>query len=563
MQNNSLRTRSKFLFFIMMLSAFFLRFNNLNWDQGHFFHPDERNIANAVSHIKLFSQLDPQFYAYGGFLIYLYKITADIFSFIFSNPLLSSDWAFINLLGRHFSAFFSTLTLIPLYLVTRIVFQEKVALITSILYTFTVSSIQTAHFSITENFLTLSIVTLILLALNFYKKHKISLVLWMGILLGISAATKTTGISFAIVPLITLGILLKEKKLSIKKAFLFLIMILSIAVFIFTLSSPYTFLKWNKFRESMEFENSVVLGTNRVVYTLQFSDTKPYLFQLKNLFWQIGPVFVMSILGIIYLVYQFFKKPNILFCILFIFPLLYFAYVGAWYAKFIRYMVPIIPFLLIAASVSLAWIQQKFKILGIIIFVFFLTINIIWAVAFSSIYVREQTRISASKWIYEHISPGSKILTEHWDDGLPIPLGNKLPDQYQIRQLTIYEPDNASKIEYYARELSQADYIFITTRRLYGTLLHLPKKYPITQRYYQLLFSGELGYQKIAEFSSYPQILGIVINDDLTEETFQVYDHPKVLIFKNVNYYPEKIIKEKLRTTYFIFLNDNKNSKNV
>lgn len=551
MQNNSLNTRSKFMLFVLIIIASFLRFNNLNWDEGHFFHPDERNIANAVSHIKLFSQLDPQFYAYGGFLIYLYKITADIFSLLFSNPLLSSDWSFINVLGRHFSAFFSTLTLIPLYFVTRIVFQEKVALLTCIFYTFTVSSIQTAHFSITENFLTLSIVTLIFLALKFYKKQKISLILWIAILLGISVATKTTGISFAIIPLTTLGILLKEKKISPKKALLYFVFIFGIAVFIFTLFSPFTFLKWNKFIEAMQFENSVVLGTNRVVYTLQFSHTKPYLFQLQNLFWQIGPVFVMSLLGIIYLFYHQLKKPNSLFFILFTFPLLYFAYVGLWYTKFIRYMVPIIPFFLIAAAISLSWIQQKFKMLGIILFVFFAAINIIWAVAFSSIYTREQTRISASKWIYEHISPGSKILTEHWDDGLPIPLGNNLPDQYQIKQLTIYEPDNALKIDYYAKELSQADYIFIATRRLYGTLLHLPDKYPVTQRYYQLLFSGKLGYQKIAEFSSYPQILGIVINDDLTEETFQVYDHPKVLIYKNINYYPEKIIKEKITYNFF------------
>lgn len=563
MRDNSLDTRSKFLFLVIMTIAFLLRFNNLNWDEGHFFHPDERNIANAVSNIKLFSQLDPQFYAYGGFLIYIYKITAEIFSILLSNPLLSADWAFINVLGRHFSAFFSTLTLIPLYLATRMVFQKKVALITCVLYAFTVSSIQTAHFAITENFLTFSIVFLTLLNLRLYKEHKFSLIFWIGVLLGVSVATKTTALSFSIVPLTTLVIMLKEKKSSFKKVLLSLILIFTIAVFIFTLFSPYTFLKWDKFLQSMQFENSVVLGTNRVVYTLQFSHTKPYLFQLQNLFWQVGPVFLLSIMGIIYISYQQFKKQNILFLILFIFPLLYFAYVGAWYTKFIRYMVPIIPFFLIAAAVFLSWMLQKFKRWGIMLFVVFIASNIVWAVAFSTIYVREQTRISASKWIYEHISPGSKILTEHWDDGLPIPLDNKLPDQYQIRQLTIYEPDNAFKIDYYARELSQSDYIFISTRRLYGTLLHLPEKYPITQRYYQLLFSGKLGYQKIAEFSSYPQILGIVITDDMTEETFQVYDHPKVLIYKNMNYYPEKLIKEKLRTTYPTFLNENKKSKKV
>ena len=63
--------------------------------------------------------------------------------------------------------------------------------------------------------------------------------------------------------------------------------------------------------------------------------------------------------------------------------------------------------------------------------------------------------------------------------------------------------------------------------------MFLPEKYPLTSRYYQLLFSGQLGYTQIVRFTSYPSLLGIEINDDQSEETFQVYDHPKVLIFEN------------------------------
>jgi hypothetical protein len=205
-------------------------------------------------------------------------------------------------------------------------------------------------------------------------------------------------------------------------------------------------------------------------------------------------------------------------------------------------MVPLIPFLTIAASWLLFEIKKKRKLLGKTLIFLALSSSFFWSLAFFSIYTKESTRITASTWIYQNIPKDSKILGEHWDDGLPIDLDNNHPGQYRIEQLTIYEPDDSSKIEYYAQGLSQADYLIINSRRLYGTLMYLPEKYPITSHYYQLLFSGQLGYEKIAEFSSYPSLLGIIINDDSTEETFQVYDHPKVLIFKNQEKFKEKEI---------------------
>ena len=55
-----------FISCLIFLAGIF-RFYNLNWDLGNYFHPDERNIANAVSQIYFFSQLNPHFFAYGVF----------------------------------------------------------------------------------------------------------------------------------------------------------------------------------------------------------------------------------------------------------------------------------------------------------------------------------------------------------------------------------------------------------------------------------------------------------------------------------------------------------------
>lgn len=525
--------RTKLLLFTLLLAASFFRFYNLNWDEGHFFHPDERNIANAVSGLIFFSQMDPKFYAYGGFLIYLYKGTVDLLSLLFQNPPLSTDWSYINLIGRYYSAFFSTMTLIPLFLLTRKLFTEKTAFLTCLLYVFTVSSIQTAHFSITENFLTLSLVTMTYLSLLLYEKPTFIRYFLIGLLLGITVATKTTGISYTLLPFITTLLLLTSRRSSLGKGFAGLAGIGGLAFLVFSLFSPFTFLNMEKFLESMRFENSVVLGTNPVVYTLQFTSTLPYLFQIQNLFWQLGPVMLASLFGIILLLKNLIKSRKAELLIFLSFPLIYFMYVGGWHTKFIRYMVPLLPFFLISASIFLLWMIKKWRYVGIGLTSLCVGITILWALTFFSIYTRPQTRVIASEWIYINVPRGSVLYSEHWDEGLPIPLLMGSPDEYYMNQLTIYEPDNEAKISYYATSLARADYVTITTRRLYGTLLNLPDKYPLTSKYYELLFSGKLGFKKVKEFSSYPSLFGIEINDDTSEETFQVYDHPKVMIFRN------------------------------
>jgi len=529
--------KTKLILLAILLIAGLLRFFNLNWDLGHFFHPDERNIANAVSQIQLFSQMDPKFYAYGGFLIYLYKFTADVLVTIFHNPLMAQDWSWINIIGRSYSAFFSTITIVPLFMITTKIFNRHTGFLASIIYALTVSSIQTAHFSTTENLLTFLIVIISYLAICFYEHptHKKSILI--GIIFGIAIATKTTGISFIIAPLLALSILFVNKKISIGRSVSYFLLFIVCGFITFTLFSPYTFLNFSKFMESMHYENSVVLGTNPVVYTLQFLHTPIYLFQLKNLFWQLGLFAIAAILGILFTTAKEIKRKNWLFIIFISFPFLYFLYVGSWYTKFNRYMVPIFPFIIICGANLIYMIQKKYHLLGRLVMATFIISSGLYALAYMSIYTHEQTRISTSEWIYTHIPKNNFILSEHWDDGQPIPLANGSPGDYRTLPLTIYDQDSPMKAIYYSNYLSQADYLTINSRRLYGTLEHLPERYPLTKHYYDLLFAEKLGYQKVAEFSSYPQLLGFTLNDDSSEETFQVYDHPKTFIFKNVSHF--------------------------
>jgi YYY domain-containing protein len=142
-----------------------------------------------------------------------------------------------------------------------------------------------------------------------------------------------------------------------------------------------------------------------------------------------------------------------------------------------------------------------------------------------------------------------------WDDGLPLRLDgyDGYGGIYQ-RDLVfeMYWDDNPEKLARFLSILDQADYIFISSNRQWGTVPRVPERYPLSTAYYRLLigcpqekdviwcynvaqpgkFQGQLGFELVQVFESFPNLGNWRINDQFAEEAFTVYDHPKVLIFR-------------------------------
>ncbi len=145
--------------------------------------------------------------------------------------------------------------------------------------------------------------------------------IFCGVTLGIATAAKTTSISFILFMVTAqILILLKNRRHFIKNNLLFIVFLLT-SFITFTIFSPYTFLNWDKFIESMRYENGVATGSLPVVYTLQFDKTLPYLFQMKNFFWQVGPLAIFAIAGFIFLIIKMLLKKNSKLFICLSFPL--------------------------------------------------------------------------------------------------------------------------------------------------------------------------------------------------------------------------------------------------
>jgi YYY domain-containing protein len=165
-------------------------------------------------------------------------------------------------------------------------------------------------------------------------------------------------------------------------------------------------------------------------------------------------------------------------------------------------------------------------------------------------------------------------LESAWDDAIPYPVdgfyaysetgGIYRGDLY----FEMYWADNDLKLEMFETQLDQADYIFITSSRQWGTTTRVPERYLLTSFYYRNLlgcpegadiewcygvaepgmFEGNLGFELVETFDSNPTLGPIEINDQASEEAFTVYDHAKVLIFRKTDAYDPIAVRELLRS---------------
>ncbi|MHB8089792.1 MAG: glycosyltransferase family 39 protein, partial [Anaerolineaceae bacterium] len=142
-----------------------------------------------------------------------------------------------------------------------------------------------------------------------------------------------------------------------------------------------------------------------------------------------------------------------------------------------------------------------------------------------------------------------------WDDALPLAVKylDPLGGIYQPLNLQTYEPDTPEKRKKMIDILDKSHYLVIPSNRSYDSMPRLPNRYPMTTRYYQELFDcancigddlenkayglntgfiSPLGFELVAVFVSNPSIGPFQLNDQSADESFTVYDHPKVLIFK-------------------------------
>ncbi|MBI5305398.1 MAG: glycosyltransferase family 39 protein [Chloroflexi bacterium] len=312
----------------------------------------------------------------------------------------------------------------------------------------------------------------------------------------------------------------------------------------------------DKFIDNMLSINGFITGAVDFPPNHQWTNRPAYIFPLENMIeWGLGlPLGIAAWLGFALAAYRLVFKREWKHLLIVLWIGVTFVITGAQFAKTIRYFLPLYPFLALLGGYLLVELwdyasrltphasrltQYAIRIPVALIALFVIAGTLFYGVAFTTIYTRPVTRVDASRWMLDNIAPGMVIGNEHWDDPLPLRIDGKDPfgGYYRGIELHWYDEDTPDKRAQAISWLDQAEYLVLSSNRLYASIPRLPMRYPMTTLYYKSLFDGTLGFDLVKTFTSRPQLFGIEFNDDDAEESFTVYDHPKVLIFKKSSRY--------------------------
>ncbi len=530
-----------------------------------------------------------------------------------------NEFRHLTVVGRALTALVDTLSVLLIFILGRQLFGVWVGVLGATFALLTVMFLQLARFFTVDAYLTffaLLTITLLTFALNekASRRKRIIFILLAATSIGLAVGSKFTGI-LLIIPL-AVTVLFQKSWSPNRRLFTFIVAALA-AFLVFVVTNPFAILDQTcevtiplavgPFRISDQFLRScylqnivsqatMVQGTRDVPFVRQYAGTIPYLYFIEmQLKWGMG--LLLGIVAFVGFGWETWRGSRVVLnwwkgkrtmidqaegqesiwlgnakypfkmteFVVLSWTIPFFISTGALSVKFMRYLEPLVPFLLIYAAVMLLSLRPVKLQRAIIALV--LIVSGLYAVSFLNIYRQPHPWVTASQWIFANIESGSTIASEMWDDRLPDDVnvagisgqashfGEK-----EVNWLSGTEKfDSPEKVRDNLSVLAEADYIALASNRNYGVIPRLPERYPLSSQYYPLLFEGLLGYDVVYVGTRMPNIFGFHLKPDSFhwpdlvapqevrdyldntpgislgrfDESFTVYDQPLVIILKN------------------------------
>ncbi len=530
--------------------------------------------------------------AYGTLPVYLYRAVAVVLAKLSGDPTLDSYGAYA-LVGRSITGIFSLLTVFWVYRIGDRVFGGAAALVGAALLATCVLHIQLSSFMTVDLLMAAMLTAGLLVAVRFAQGGRTGDAIGMGALLGLGMACKFNGITLGAAIAAAYVVAWLSGRRPLRDLLAFCLPLTLVAWFVaFTSFEYYAFRDPYTYAEAIGVQAKMVTGETDWPYTRQYVNTAPYLFQLKNLvLWGMGlPLGVTALLGALgaaagalvgfararvvpvaartseggassaYRAVQArlqrwtseHRYAGVLVLLGWAVP--YFGYTARLEVKFLRYMLPLTPVLCVLAADLLvrlgAWLSMPRPNRDRAIsggraplawtpFAVVLMSSLLWSLAYTRVWRQLHPWAAASLWFYENAPPDSSYTWEAWGDRLPV----DLPDYGLYRAargfvnrdiwMRIYDdtpPED--KLEHIRGSLHQVDFVILSTPRIYLSVARAPWRYPVAIRYYELLFTEQLGFDLAAKFTAYPGLGPVEIRDLSADQSFYDYDHPLVLIFR-------------------------------
>jgi hypothetical protein len=543
-----------------------LRFYGLEQGVPWHFHADEMLALRGAEQLRVTPQIaaeSAKFFIYPVLPKELLALLVDAYEAL-NQPLdlgTRKDARVLMLLGRSVSAIASTLTIPIVFLIGRRTAGPGAGLMAAALFAGAVISVANAHFFTADSTLTLLCALSLLACLQVTQDGRWRAYVWAGVTLGLALASKYTA-GFLLLPLAAAHLLSTSRPARDAggRAWAMWALLgvtpLVVAALIFFAVNPLIFSYWDKFVSDVH--EGIVEPNFRVggpIWTAQFADVSLRRYWFTNLLpWNLGPALAAwALAGVAWLAYRRDRAALVVAS----YAVFYFAIASQTTTPYMRYLLPAVPALAVAAaalSADLLARTDAWRRRGVIASAVVLATTWLWALAYTNVHRREDVRVQASTFIDRRLPDGAPVLVEP-SHNIP-PMGSYRADpqffteyvgwgattvrtdRYRLHTLDVYRHlydgpiSPEAKRQYIRDRLALVDYIVMDdTFEEFYEHLHGPEHAPVRE-YYRDLFAGRLGFGLMRRFKVHPSLFGVEIPDERAEMTFSLFDHPTIYVFK-------------------------------
>lgn len=403
-----------------------IRFWKMSHGLPHFFYSDEGIFTYQA--LNMGGQgLNSHYFVHPTLFLYLLLfldatfILSGMLTGIFHQPsdawkLYLADPTIFYLLGRYASAVFGVLTIPLTYFIGKKLFDRKVGLLGAVFLTFSLLHVQWSQLGYSDVPLTLLTSLAFFFAFLAVREGGLRYFVVSGFVSGLAASTKYQGLTTLLWgPLAGVLVALKKRKNPVRELWgKRHLSFLSFLILGFTVGTPFWFLEFRQFTGHLlwNWNNLKTLGAGHLGYEgnwnwgYYLTTALPYGLGL--------PVEICGILGVILLASRL-QRERLFFIS---FPTIYFFVIGLSRIRWAKYLLPVFPFLCLAAGyflvTALSRIMRKETkgTLLVLCLTGFLVVLPSLANTFRYAYIRQfpDTRELAYAWLRENISSKNKVL---------------------------------------------------------------------------------------------------------------------------------------------------------
>ena len=458
MGDSDRRWRYRLLLLVVLALAAHLRLAGAGWGDLQHQHPDENHFVSVLGSIRAKLCVDPaagvdacapedrrwlgpaeyldtptsplnpynrgfSFYVYGNLPMTLMRVVVD-----------ATDQPDIRLFGRRASATADLLAIGFLYLIAVRLYGPRVGVLATLLSALTVMQIQQSHFLTVDLFVNAfamaALYSAVIIATSVsVARRDVPLSVVFGAAYGMALASKLS--IFPLALLLPAAFLLRpwireDTRESGSRRYDWSVVAFGLAaggltaLLAFRLFQPYAFLGLDlnpQWLANIAEQRAQASGEGDVPWNLQWARRSNW-FAFSNLTrWGMGlPLGIAAWTGFLVMAMRIVQGER-RHALLWSWTAGYFVWQSLQFNPTMRYQLPIYPLLAMMAAWLIVQTARAGRGMAIGVGTLVVALTAVWAFAFQSIYMREEPRIAASRWILQHVPGPANLRITTADDG--------------------------------------------------------------------------------------------------------------------------------------------------